>query len=179
MRCSSNAGSRSPAFRHAVNLSARLVLATVFCFAAAAKLWDVSEFARRVGDFGLVHDAMVVPAAWTVVLLELLIGVSLPLRVRGSLPATVAMLLGFIAVLAYGIVLGIDIDCGCFGPAVHVDLRTQLLTDFGLLLICVIIFVSEPTPRNSPALKSPPAPGLDVSDEDCHDDAEDESKNDR
>jgi len=45
----------------------------------------------------------------------------------------------FIAVLIFGIHLGLDIDCGCFGPndpeaeAFH-DLRGALMRDFLLLL---------------------------------------------
>jgi len=132
-----------------VNLSARLCLGLVFVVAAVSKLVDLNSFAQRVGDFGLVYDALVTPTAWAVVLAEVLIGASLLMHLRGSLIAAIALLLLFVSVLIYGLVLGLDIECGCFGPGVHVSLRTQLFTDFGLLLICSIIYVTRRRSSNA------------------------------
>jgi hypothetical protein len=35
---------------------------------------------------------------------------------QGSLAAIAGLLMLFAAVLAYGIWMGLDVDCGCFGP---------------------------------------------------------------
>lgn len=127
------------------NFCARLALAVVFVFAAASKLLDTQRFAQRIGDFGLVFDLWVEPVAWAIVGAEVVIGIALVFRWRGSLVAASGILLLFIGVLTYGTVLGLDIDCGCFGPAVQVSLRTQLLVDCGLLSLCAIIyFTNEP-----------------------------------
>ena len=129
--------------RQFTNLCARSVLALLFVFAAVAKLADLNQFAQRVGDFGLVFDAMMTPTAWAIVLAELLVGISLVLQLRHSLTAAAALLLLLIGVLTYGMAIGLDLECGCFGSAVDVRLGTQLLTDLGLLLLCAIIYGSE------------------------------------
>lgn len=130
-------------YRSTVNFGARLFLGLLLIVAAALKLSDLSEFAERIGDFGIVFDALVKPTAWAVVSAECLIGVALITRRRGGLAGAGVLLLMFTGVLMYGIALGLDIDCGCFGPAIHISLWTQLLMDCGLLLICAIIYGTE------------------------------------
>ncbi len=140
---------RQPPYRGIVNFSARLCLGLVLVVAAVAKLLDLNGFARRVGDFGLVYDAAVTPTAWAIVLAELLIGISLMLRLRGSVTCVTALLLLFISVLTYGLALGLDVECGCFGPAVQLSLGMQLFADFGLLLMCAIIYITEQRRSNA------------------------------
>jgi uncharacterized membrane protein YphA (DoxX/SURF4 family) len=127
-------------YRRFVNFCARLCLGLVFIVAAVSKSLDLNHFAQQVGDFGLVYDSLVMPTAWAIVLAELLVGISLVFQRWGSLASAIALLLLFIGVLTYGIALGLDVECGCFGVAVHVSLGSQLLTDFGLLSICAIIY---------------------------------------
>lgn len=119
------------------------MLALVFVVASIAKSLDLSRFAERVGNFGLVFDSLVTPTAWAIVVAELLIGISLLLRRRYSLTAAAGLLLLFVGTLMYGIAIGLNIDCGCFGPAVQVSLETQLLADLGLLLLCAVVYRSE------------------------------------
>ncbi len=52
------------------------------------------------------------------------------------------MLMSFMAVLAYGIAIGLDIQCGCFGIGHRTSLGQQLLTDFALLSWSLLIFWS-------------------------------------
>jgi putative oxidoreductase len=115
----------------------------VFLVAAASKLLAPKQFSQRIGDFGLIFDALVEPAAWAIMAAELVVGIALVFRRRGSLAGTSAILLLFLGVLTYGTALGLDIDCGCFGPSVDISLRTQLLVDFGLLLLCAIIYFTN------------------------------------
>ena len=130
-----------------MNFLARLLLALVFVVAGISKAVAPNQFAQQVGDFGLVYDSLVVPTAHAIIVAELLVGFALLIRLRGSLTAATTILLAFISVLTYGIVLGLDIECGCFGPAVRVSLKTQLVTDCGLLLVCVIIYWSDQSSR--------------------------------
>ena len=141
-----------------MNHLARLVLALLFFVSAVTKSADPNEFARQVGDFGLVFDALVTPTAWAIILAEWLIAVSLALSLRHSVIAAAGLLLLFIGVLTYGMALGLDIECGCFGPAIHVSLRTQLLTDLGLLLLCAIIYRGEKRACLPAAPDAPNAP---------------------
>jgi len=133
----------SASFRRWLHYFARLSLALVFLSAGISKLGDIPLFASRIGDFGLVHDSLVVPAAWIVSILEVLLGIALAWNVRGSLVAALVLLGIFIGVLAYGIYLGLDIECGCLGPGYHVNIRTQLIIDLLLVGWCGLIHWSQ------------------------------------
>lgn len=115
----------------------------MFVFSGIAKLGDVSEFAKNVGDFGLVYDAWVVPTAWSISLLELAFGVGLVMNLRGSLAGVLILLGVFIGTLLYGMGAGLDIECGCFGPGHRVSLKTQLSIDLGLLVWCGFVHWSR------------------------------------
>ena len=142
--------SRPAGAKATINFIARLCVGLVFFGAAASKLLAPTQFAQRLGEFGIVHDAMVVPSAWAILIAEMVIGVALTQRFRGSVAAASGMLLLFLAALAYGVALGLDIDCGCFGPAVHISLETQMLVDLGLLLICAIIYATDSPLADAP-----------------------------
>jgi uncharacterized membrane protein YphA (DoxX/SURF4 family) len=119
----------------------RWVLAAVMIVAAVPKLADPGGFAEIVGAYGLLPDVLVLPAAILLPLLELLAAALLLLRRVSGLWITALLMLLFIAVLSYGISLGLDIDCGCFGPEdsesnAFSNLRAALVRD---LLLCIPI----------------------------------------
>ena len=120
----------------------RILLAMVFLVAGSVKLIDMAKFTESVGDFGLVPDWFVLNTAWLVVLSEFTIGASLAFNLRGSLVGVLVLLGLFVGVLVYGIALGLDIQCGCFGPGFHVSLQTQLLIDTGLVILAGAVYWS-------------------------------------
>ena len=143
-------------FFRSVNVVARVSLGLIFVTAAVLKSIEFDRFVQHVSDFGLVYDGVVAMTALLIVAIEGLVGIALMLRWRHSLSAAAALLLLFIGVLIYGIRLGLDIDCGCFGPGTHVSLGTQLLADCALLAVCVIIYLGDNRRRGvASALKSP------------------------
>jgi len=94
----------------------RWILALIFIYSGIIKLTDPPRFVQIIAGFGLLPKPLLMPAAVLLPLAELLAGVGLLFRKRGSLTAITLMLLMFMTVLIYGIHLGLDIDCGCFGP---------------------------------------------------------------
>ena len=134
----------------------RWFLAAVMIFAAVPKLADPAAFAKVVGAYGLLPDFLVAPAAIFLPLLEL-VGAFLLIRGRVSgLWITALLMLLFIAVLSYGIWLGLDIDCGCFGPEdseskAFSTLRTALIRDLMLcipILYCLVHYYFIPSTIN-------------------------------
>ncbi len=94
----------------------RWSLAAVFIVAGSLKLADPVSFAVIVDAFGLLPPGLPLPAAVFLPLLEVAAGIGLIFDLRGSL-ATLAALLGlFLLVLGYALSMGLDVDCGCFGP---------------------------------------------------------------
>jgi uncharacterized membrane protein YphA (DoxX/SURF4 family) len=115
----------------------RLALAALFLVAGARKLFDLRTFARAIGDFGIVWDDATYATAVALVAVELLGGLGLALDIRGSLGIIAGLLMLFIAVLGYGLRLGLDIDCGCFGSGAEREtLAGALLRNVVLLAAC-------------------------------------------
>lgn len=95
----------------------RWLLAGVFLVAGLPKLFAPYEFAEIVAAYGLVPDPLVLPIALLLPLVEVIAACMLVLNCPKGLLLAAALLLVFIAVLSYAIANGLDIDCGCFGPA--------------------------------------------------------------
>lgn len=66
---------------------------------------------------------------------------------RGSLAVIAAMLVFFMVVLGYGIRLGLDIDCGCFGPddpeQAYKGLKSALVRDAVLMVAVLFLYWSR------------------------------------
>ncbi|NDV22419.1 MauE/DoxX family redox-associated membrane protein [Desulfovibrio sp. JC022] len=123
----------------------RCLLAAVFLYAGVGKLLDVQGFATVISGYGLLPGQLNYVAAVVLPLAEILIAVGLLWDVKGSLSSYSVLLLVFMAVLAHGINMGLDVDCGCFAPddpegeAYH-SLREALLRDAFLLVGCGYLY---------------------------------------
>ncbi|RJQ82507.1 MAG: DoxX family membrane protein [Desulfobacteraceae bacterium] len=94
----------------------RLGLGTLFVWSGASKIADPQAFALIIEAYGLVPDMLVFPAALGLSILELLGGVGLWFDIQGSSELIAMLLILFMLILSYGLWLGLDVDCGCFGP---------------------------------------------------------------
>jgi len=94
----------------------RLVLSVLFIWAGGTKLVDPQAFGVIIRDFGIVPELGVMPIAVILPVLEVTAAIGLIFDMRGSLAVITVLLALFLVILGYGIWLGLDIDCGCFGP---------------------------------------------------------------
>ena len=121
--------------------SCRGILGLVFLYAAVPKLFHLDGFVAIIDAYGIVPDKALVPVALVMAILEALAGGGIFFK-RGkylSLTVIFGLLLLFIGVLAYGMWLGLDIDCGCFGKdepehKFFSNLKVALIRDLFLLL---------------------------------------------
>ena len=131
------------------------MLAVVFFYGGGAKLLDPQAFAVLIDSYGIVPDLLVMPAAIGLPLLEVIAAVGLVADIRGSLTAIGALLVVFMAILGYGIWMGLDVDCGCFGPedpesrAYH-GLRAALYRDYLMLAGVLYLYAWRAYRRRSP-----------------------------
>jgi len=102
----------SPLIYHLI----RVLLSVIFLWSGISKLMEPTEFSVIIDGYGLVPDAWILPLAIAFPLLEMVFGLGLLLDIRGSLAVITGLLMLFIAILGYSIWLGLDVDCGCFGP---------------------------------------------------------------
>jgi uncharacterized membrane protein YphA (DoxX/SURF4 family) len=116
----------------------RWTLGGVFFFSGVLKLSDPQQFGHIIEAYGLISPQFVVPAAIGLSLLEAIAGLGLVLDVQYVLTVITGLLILFIIILGYGLFLGLDVDCGCFGSddtvgkAFH-NLRPALYRDLAML----------------------------------------------
>jgi len=123
----------------------RFALGGIFIYAGSIKLISPVVFAVLIEAYGIVPEMLIMPMAVMLPAFEVIAGVGLIFDIRGSLLAIVGLLVLFIAVLFYGIWMGLDVDCGCFGPedpeskAFH-GLRTTLYRDLVMMITAAFLY---------------------------------------
>jgi hypothetical protein len=123
----------------------RLVLGGIFIYAGCSKLLEPEPFAVLIDAFGIIPEGLLMPVAIGLPALEVAAGFGLLFDVRGSLGTIAGLLALFMVILGYGILMGLDIDCGCFGPedpeaeAFH-GLRAALVRDVIMMMGVIFLY---------------------------------------
>ncbi len=94
----------------------RLTLGFLFILAGIMKLRDPEAFSAVIDAFGLVPGPVSGALSIVLPLLEIIAGAGLVLDHTLSLHTVTALLAIFMVILLYGMHMGLDIDCGCYGP---------------------------------------------------------------
>ncbi|VFQ44219.1 MauE/DoxX family redox-associated membrane protein [Desulfoluna butyratoxydans] len=94
----------------------RFLVAGIFLWSGAGKLMDPAAFTVVIDAFGLLPEGFSGLVAVVLPVVEVVAGLALIFDMRGALETLFVLMLCFMAILGYGIYLGLDIDCGCFGP---------------------------------------------------------------
>ena len=122
----------------------RFALSAVFFWSGVSKLFSPESFAVIIEAYGLIPEGLIMPMSIGLPALEVILAMGLLVDIRGSLMGTTVILFLFMAILGYGIHLGLDVDCGCFGPedpeadAFH-GLRSALYRD--LVMVGAILYL--------------------------------------
>lgn len=114
----------------------RVVLGSIFIFAAIEKIAQPEEFAKNISYYRLLPISVVNLFAIVLPWVELLAGLSLiaGLVTRGS-SLVISSLLGlFIVAIAISIARGLDISCGCFGTTTARKVGWAVLAEDLLML---------------------------------------------
>lgn len=122
----------------------RWVLALVFIYSGITKFADLNAFAVIIDAYGFLPEFFTYPIAVSLSMFEVTAGAGLLLDLRGSLPSVFGMLIMFIGILGYGIMMGLDVDCGCFGPddpeaRAYAGLRPALYRD--IVMVTGVIYL--------------------------------------
>jgi uncharacterized membrane protein YphA (DoxX/SURF4 family) len=150
----------------------RLALAGIFLFAAYAKLkpqaampWSgasirtsLSMFAMQVDSYQLLPPQLVNPAAHFLPIFELFLGLWLLSGVwlRYSSLVTTLLLGAFFAMMVRTYRMGLEINCGCFGPGERLGPKT-LLRDGSLLALALAVTIGAFLLRRKRSERSAPA----------------------
>jgi uncharacterized membrane protein len=125
----------------------RIALGALFLYGGVAKLLDPRAFARIISAYDLVPEPLLPVVAIGLPALEALAGLALILDLRGSLAVIWGLFGLFLAVLGYGILRDLDVDCGCFGAedlARQAGLRQAFYRDLALAgLVVPFLYLSR------------------------------------
>ncbi len=142
---------RAGAWRQALLVLGRIALGLIFVYAAYAKLhfegeWHLRDyhffFAMAIDSYKMLPLSAVQLLARVLPWFELALGVLLiagfGLRWMGSL--TSGLLLVFIGAMARAKILGLEINCGCFGNNEKLGTAT-LIRDSSLLVLALAVTI--------------------------------------
>jgi hypothetical protein len=124
------------------------MLAFLFISGGGLKLADPKAFAATLSHYDLIPEMLLPVVAIGLPALEVSSGVALLFKVRGSLTVITGLLILFIAVLGYGILNDLNVDCGCFGPeeiAGQQSLRQAFIRDLLLVGAASFLYYSRRT----------------------------------
>lgn len=107
------------ALRPWLSLLVRVFIGGYFVVAAVPKIIEPLAFATSIMHYGLVPSWSVNAIALILAWLELIVGIGLIMGIRTKVQALFCggMLVAFTLAVAYAVVLGLKIDCGCFGAS--------------------------------------------------------------
>lgn len=128
-----------------ITILARAALALAFLTAGALKLARPEVFAVTIKAFGIVPDAAIGPLSIGLPVLEIAAALLLLFNRRPGLEMVTALLLLFVAILLYALHMGLDIDCGCYGPSdpereAFGSIRQALWRDAAMLCCAAFLF---------------------------------------
>ncbi len=147
----SESSARASAWPRAFLVAGRVALGLIFLYAAYAKLhfegeWHLHDyqffFAMAIDSYKMLPISAVQLMAQVLPWFELALGalliVGVGLRWIGSI--TSALLLVFIAAMTRAKILGLEINCGCFGNNEKLGTAT-LIRDSSLLILALAVTV--------------------------------------
>ncbi len=126
----------------------RISLSAIFLWSGISKLVDIKSFSMIIDSYVILPDSWIMLAAIALPTLEIVAGLGLMLDIQGSLVVITGLLGLFMVILGYGIWMGLDVDCGCFGPddpetqAFH-GLRSALVRDMIMMLSIFYLYWSR------------------------------------
>jgi len=127
-----------------LTLLVRVYIGGFFLYAAVPKIVEPLAFATSISHYGLMPlwavNAMALVLPW----LELLAGVGLLLGYRTKTSAFVSgiLLIAFTAAVAWAVMNGLHIDCGCFGESGGEEVSWLKVGKNTLMLLgCVLLFL--------------------------------------
>jgi len=124
----------------------RFILGSIFVYAGFIKLIDPKGFAQTISQYDIVPAFLLAPFAIGLPALEFLAGLGLILNIRGSLSVIFSLLVVFTAVLGYGILNDLNVDCGCFSPEEITgrnNLRQAFYRDLFMIAGVFLLFFSR------------------------------------
>lgn len=138
-------------FRSVLITTIRFLLALIFLIAAIEKLKSPENFALSIDAYGIFSNLIINVLTILIPWLELFVGFGLifSYKLKANLTLYLILVISFTFLISYAVVIGLDIECGCFGESSEkVGLR-KILENVLIILGLVILLMNEKDKINS------------------------------
>lgn len=125
-----------------VLLICRLIVGFIFLSYGASKIEIADKFAADIAKYTIMPEFSLNIFAIIIPWIELVVGVLLILgvRLRANSIISIALLTIFITFVAYAILMGLDINCGCSSTHPQKVGLPKIIENSGLILLSIVIF---------------------------------------
>lgn len=126
-------------------LAFRVCIGALFLYAGILKACDPSGFAVAIGNYHILPLWAVNPTAIILPWVEILLGTALLLGywIEGASIIAALLFCVFSFALAFNLIRGLDISCGCFSASPKKINWLYFLRDAGLMLMSIFIFFHD------------------------------------
>ena len=137
-----------------LKLTIRLLLGVFFISTAVLKLLSIDNFEVYIYSFGIVNFVTVTFLSRLLIFIELLIGISLILKIyfKQIWWFTILMMAGFTLFLVYAAIFRDDSNCHCFGDLIELN-PTQSIVKNIITLAFLFLIKNEKSHDYKPVLK--------------------------
>ncbi|MBI5647152.1 MAG: hypothetical protein HY962_09490 [Ignavibacteriae bacterium] len=131
----------------------QIAVGAVILLAAVLKAFDPPAFAEQIRGYD-IFPALAGIAAWCFIIGEVLLAGALFVNLFPRLTGVLTMILMafFIGITAYGIMIGLGGNCGCFGSLVHRSPEQVILEDALMLFAVLFSTLVLASPKQKTAL---------------------------
>ena len=137
-----------------LKLTIRLLLGVFFISTAVLKLLSIDNFEVYIYSFGIVNFVTVTFLSRLLIFIELLIGISLILKIcfKQIWWLTMLMMVGFTIFLIYAAIFRNDSNCHCFGSLIELDPKQSIIKNL-ITIALLLIIRKEKSHDYKPVLK--------------------------
>ena len=131
-----------------LRLLIRLSLGVFFIGTAVLKLISIDNFELYIYSFGIVDFVTTTFLSRLLIFIELLIGISLILKIcfKQIWGLTMVMMLGFTLFLVYAAIFRNDSNCHCFGSLIELDPRQSIVKN--IIILALLFFIKNEKSHN-------------------------------
>lgn len=118
----------------------RIVFGLVFVYAGALKMVDAQGFAQTVFNYQMLPASFVYAVAMALPAVEVICGLALCAgsMSRGAAIVLNALMAFFMVALGVAMARGLNVECGCFGPASQANAAEALVRDAVILAVGLV-----------------------------------------
>lgn len=127
-------------------LAARIIVGLMFIIVGIGKISNATEFAKEIGNYGILPEQLLNIAAISVAWIELVVGLFFLFGVEIKSSGLIIFLLLFVftSAIVIAMVKGLNINCGCYSNIASQKVgMPKVLENIGMMILVLIVLFSK------------------------------------